>query len=306
MKQLCKFLLKCLLAPFAALPLKVHYRISRFVAWLVGSVLHYRVPDVMVNMARCFPEMNVWDLLILKKEFYRHFANVIVESVWFGACRSVRRFDRSGIVRMKNFADFREIYDKSNGVVVMCSHCGNWELFGGLLSYFYADPVNPLDVNKLCVVYRQLSSKVWDALMRDNRLAPLKDRDSFRGYVESGAFVRYAFSHKDDRMVYYMITDQRPYFPGPDYLKVNFLNRECQTMAASAGVAHKFGHAVVYQSMMEKADGHGYEVQYVPICSDASEMSVEDIMKRYYELLECDILSQRHNYLWSHRRWEII
>lgn len=303
MRNIGKYIIKAFLALFAALPLKAHYAISGFVAWLAGSALHYRTDDVMINLSRCFPEKNNYELRDLKKEFYRHFAKVIVETVWFGGCHSLERYRKSGVVEMKNFNSLRELYDNSNGVVVMCSHSGNWELFGGLLSHFYDDSVRKVDVNKLCVVYRRLSSKVWDDIMKDNRLAPLGNNACFKGYVESGAFVRFAYTHKDDKMVYYMITDQRPYFPGPEYMKVNFLHQECQTMSAAAALAHKFGFSVLYQRMAEKENGRGYTIEYVPICENGSEMSVEDMMGKYYELLEKDIKEQPYNYLWSHRRW---
>jgi KDO2-lipid IV(A) lauroyltransferase len=54
---------------------------------------------------------------------------------------------------------------------------------------------------------------------------------------------------------------------------------------------------------MERAGRGHYVIRYRTICEDARTMSVEDIMKRYYELLEEDIRKQPENYLWSHRRW---
>lgn len=303
MRNIGKYLIKGLLSLFAAIPLRAHYAISGFVAYLACSVLHYRTDDVMINLSRCFPEKNNYELRALKKEFYRHFAKVIVETIWFGGCRNPQRLKDSHIVEIANPELLARMYEESPSVVVMYTHCGNWELMGGIINYNYSDADIPVSEDNYCVVYRRMSSRVWDEIMRDNRFAPVKDKRNFDGYVESEMLVRYVFTHRDLKKIYNVNTDQRPYFPGPEYMKVNFLHQECQTMTGAAALAHKFGFSVVYQRMAERADGYGYTLEYVPICGNAADMSVENIMKRYYELLENDIKEQPHNYLWSHRRW---
>lgn len=303
MKRIGKFIVKGIMALFAALPLKVHYRLAGFVAWLASSVIHYRTDDVMVNLSRCFPEKNNYELRELKKRFYRHFADVIAEAVWFGGCRNPERLRKEKIVEIVNPETIGHLYEVSPSVVVMYTHCGNWEILGGIESYNYSAVDTHVNEGNYCVVYRKLSSAMWDEIIRDNRFAPLHDRDNFPGYIESKQMVRYAFSHRDEKKFYNVNTDQRPYFPGPDYMKVNFLHQECQTMSAAAALAHKFGFSVAYQRMKERPDGHGYLLEYVPICENGAGMSVEDMMKRYYELLEADILEQPYNYLWTHRRW---
>ena len=47
----------------------------------------------------------------------------------------------------------------------------------------------------------------------------------------------------------------------------------------------------------------GYDIEYIPICEDASKMSVEEMIDRYYKLLEEDLRIQPFNYLWTHNRW---
>lgn len=301
MKNIGKYILKALLSLFGHLPLKVHYANARFLAWLIGDCIGYRRDDVVVNLARSFPEKTYPELIALRKAFYRHFADLIVEAVWFGACTNPERLRKAHIVEFKNPEFVNDIFEKSPGIVSLYSHCGNWELLGGLYYYNYTDRPGPWREENVCVVYRELSSKMWDEIMRDVRFAPLRDKEHFEGYLESKQVIRYAFTHRGEKKIYNMNTDQRPYFDAPDYIRVNFLNRRVETMSGGAALAHKFGMAVLYQRMRIESRGH-YSLEYVPICEDASKMSVEDIMLKYYELLEADIREQPENYLWSHRR----
>jgi KDO2-lipid IV(A) lauroyltransferase len=43
---------------------------------------------------------------------------------------------------------------------------------------------------------------------------------------------------------------------------------------------------------------------FVPICEDASKMTPEAILRRYYDLLEEEIRQTPANWLWSHKRWK--
>ena len=302
MHKLGAFLLKLLLRLLGLLPLRVHYALGRFVSWLAGDVLRYRRDVVMHNLTKAFPEKSIWELKPIRKAFYRHFGELIAEAVWFGGCRNPRRLRRARLVEVENPDVAARLFEAAPSLVVMYSHCGNWELYGGIASYNYTDTPLPFTEQNFCVVYRELSSKAWDLVLRDNRFAPLLDRKHFPGYIESKDLIRYAFSHRDEKKVYNINPDQRPYFVSPANMDVEFLGQQVQTMTGAAALARKFGMAVAYLTMRREGRGH-YVLRYEPICEDASKMSVEEIMQQYYRLLEADIRRQPENYLWTHQRF---
>ena len=302
MHRLGTWILKALLRLLGLLPLRVHYALGRFVSWLAGDVLRYRRDVVVSNLTRCFPELNTWDLKPIRKAFYRHFGELIAEAVWFGGCRNPERLRHQRLVEIENPEVAARLFEAAPSLMVMYSHCGNLELYGGIGSYNYTDTFLPFTEQDFCVVYREMSSKAWDAVLRDNRFAPLRDRKHFPGYIESKDLVRYAYSHRDEKKVYNVNTDQRPYFASPANLDVDFFGQRVQTMTGAAALARKFGMAVAYLTMRREGRGH-YVMRYVPICENASRMSVQDIMQQYYTLLEKDIREQPENYLWTHQRF---
>ncbi len=97
------------------------------------------------------------------------------------------------------------------------------------------------------------------------------------------------------------MADQYPYQAAYDVGE--FLHQPTVAMAGSVRVAQKFSHAVVYLKMKHVSRGR-YEGSFIPICGDASTMSCDEMMKRYFELLEQEIKETPHNWLWSHKRWK--
>ena len=291
-----------LLRLLGLLPLRVHYALGRFVAWLAGDVLRYRRDVVMHNLTKAFPEKNVWDLKPIRKAFYQHFGELVAEAVWFGGCRNAKRLRRARLVEVENPEVAARLFEAAPSMVVMYSHCGNWELYGGIESYNYTDKPLPFNEQNFCVVYRELSSRAWDDVMRDNRFAPLKDRKHFPGYIETKDLIRYAYSHRDEKKIYNVNTDQRPYFESPANMDVDFFGQQVQTMTGAAALARKLGMSVAYLSMRRERRGH-YVMRYEPICEDASKLGVAEIMQQYYRLVEADIRQQPENYLWTHQRF---
>lgn len=302
MHKIGTWLLKALLRLLGLLPLRVHYALGGFVAWLARDVVRYRRDVVMHNLTRSFPDKNIWELQPILKAFYRHFGELVAETVWFGGCRKAARLHRQRLVEVENPEEAARLFEASPSMVVMYSHCGNWELYGGIASYNYTDRPFPFNEQNFCVVYREMSSRVWDRVLRDNRFAPLLDREHYDGYIESRNLIRYAYSHRDEKKVYNVNTDQRPYFASPGNIEVDFLGQQVQTMTGAAALARKFGMSVAYLTMRSDRRGH-YLMRYVPICVDASQMSLQDIMQQYYTLLEKDIREQPENYLWTHKRF---
>ncbi|MCH5174164.1 MAG: lysophospholipid acyltransferase family protein [Bacteroidales bacterium] len=299
-----KFLVKLVMRLLSMLPLRVHYCLADIVSWLAEKVLRYRVHETTVNLARSFPEKKYGELKKIRHEFYRHFGEILAETVWFGGCRANGRLHASRLVEITNPEELNRMYDCAPGVMVLMSHAGNWELIGGSLSYIYKDDAEfRATEQNFCVVYLRQSSRLWDSILRDNRRAPLEDPENYPGYLEARNAVRYVYEHRHEKKIYNFITDQAPYFKAPDYMKVNFMHQDCTSMRGAAALAAKFGMAVCFMSMQSAGRGH-YKIKYVPISDDASLMTPEDIMKEYYRLLQADIEQQPWNYLWTHRRWK--
>ena len=284
----------------ALLPLKVHYVLARLVSWLAEKVFKYRVSDVFVNLGRSFPGKDYSEIKSIKHKFYRHFGNLLAESIWFGGCSS-RRLRKQHIVEFKGLDGLKRLYESAPSVMVLMSHAGNWELYGGFESY-QEDPVF-FTPDKVCIVYLQQSSRMWDEIMRSNRLAPMKDPDAFEGYLEARKVLRYALEHRGEKKVYNFIIDQYPYFAQKNPLHVRFMDQDTVTMTGAADLACKLGMAVCYLSVKEEKQGL-YTYEYIPICEDASATTPAEVMTRYYSMLEEELHAQPWNYLWTHRRWK--
>lgn len=277
----------------------VHHFNARWLGWVAEKVIKYRVGIVENNLRASFPDKSESEIQEIKHHFYRHFANIIVETIWFGSCWNYHKLRRSGIVKVANPEVLNHAMTTRPGVVVMSSHAGNWELIGGIQNY---DDSLIIRENTCCVVYRKLSSELMGEIMAAGRIAPLRDRKAFDGYLESREVLKYILKHREEHKVYMFITDQRPYFNLDSAHVLKFMGRDVKIMEGSASVAHKLGYAALYQRMVEVSNGH-YMLEFVPICEDGTQMQTMEIMQKYYSLLEEDIRKQPHNYLWTHNRW---
>lgn len=286
------------------LPLGYHYFWGDVAAWVMQHLLRYRVSVVDVNLARSFPELDEAALEQVKRRFYRHFGEIIAETMWLSGCRGQRgeaRFRRRGLIVTPDPGPLNRPHDEGRPVMVLAAHTGNWELLGTLLSTAQERPytVRPGDI---AVVYKRLTSRLWDEVLRENRCG-LVAHAGFDGYVESREMLRYALEHRGEPLVYLFPADQAPY-QGSSRISVgSFLHQETQAMTGAAALARKLGMAVLYLRFRREARGR-YTVEYLPICDDAAQMESEEMLKRYYALLEADIQAQPENYLWTHKRWK--
>ena len=286
------------------LPLAYHYFWGDVAAWVLRRLLRYRVSIVDTNLARSFPELDYAALEQVKRRFYRHFGEIVAETLWLAGCRGERgiaRFRRQALVETPDPSPLNRLHDTGRPVMVLAAHTGNWELLGTLLSTTRGKPcsVRPADI---AVVYKRLTSRLWDAVLRENRCG-LVAHAGFDGYVESKQMLRFALEHRDEPRVYLFPMDQAPYAGTSRTAVGTFLHQETAAMTGGAALARKLGMAVVYLRFRCETRGR-YTVEYLPICDDAAQMETEEIVRRYYALLEADIKAQPFNYLWTHKRWK--
>lgn len=298
-----KKIVQGLLRAVGRIKLERLYRLADFMAFLLEKVLKYRKAVIMDNLRNSFPDKSQEELEVIAKDFYRHFGEILVETIWFGAC-DFERCHNQHIVEIVNPEELDKAYAGAPSTVIMSAHTGNWELSGGILSFNYTGTPTCVTEKNYVVTYKKLSSELWDGIMKDNRVAILDDPEGFPGYLETRNVMRYAVKYRSEHKFYNFITDQSPYMVSAGYVDLMFMHQKTRCMSGAAELAHKMGYAVIYLSYQRIARGR-YTWEYKTICEDASKMDVEQIVKTYYALLQQDIEKDPANYLWSHRRWKI-
>ena len=144
-------LLKCI----ALLPFWCLYRISDFIYFILSRVIHYRKRVITGNISRSFPELSQREVGIITNKFYRHLADVIVESV---KLLHVSDEEMRRRVEVKNGDEVERKAADGRPVILFLGHYGNWE-WAQEVSCYYRQPAFT------CELYRPVKDKVMDDLM---------------------------------------------------------------------------------------------------------------------------------------------
>lgn len=301
MKKNGSDILEGLMRRLSKLPLGFHYSVCRGLSFLMQHVLRYRRKVVKVNLTHSFPDKSPKEIRSMTDAFYKHFGDVIAETVWFGGCSyGTDRLRRQGLCTTTNPEDLNDAFCACNGLVILVSHAGNWEITGGWFDYV-PEGAYIYTANEVSVTYKKLSSDRWDRIMGKWRTAPLPE--GYKGYVESRNILRHALMNKGRKHIYVFPTDQYPYKYATKHELESFMGQKTMTMTGAAALAHKLGMGVGVFRMTCSGRGH-YEQTFELICRDASKSTPEEIMADYYSRLEEDIQAQPWNYLWTHKRWK--
>jgi KDO2-lipid IV(A) lauroyltransferase len=302
MKHILVKIFRGLIVLLSKLPLSFLYRVGDFFSWVAGKVIHYRSDVVWINISRSFPDKKYKELKTIYKDFYRHLGELIAEFIWFGGS-TFKKLRKQEIVKIANSQVLADMRDKAPSVTLLSTHCGNWELMGGLPGYDSHDGAPfAFSERDIYVVYKKLSSEVSDRVFALNRIAPLEIVGT-ECEVESKNILRFSIANKDRKCLYIYPADQAPYKGTGKHPIGEFMHQPTNAMIGSMGLACKLSHAVVYMGMKRLERGR-YEVSFTPICEDASQMTPEEILRKYYDLLEQELNETPANWLWSHKRWK--
>lgn len=291
-----------LIVLLSRLPLRFHYFMGDCLSWIACKVLHYRSDVVWINLSRAFPDRKYKEIKQMYGDFYRHLGELVAEFIWFGGS-SYSRLRKQGLVRLTNINALSSLYDKAPSVTLLSTHAGNWELLGGLPGYESDDEGHlAFSERDIYVVYKKMTNEVSDRVFALNRIAPL-ELVGTECEVESKNILRFSIANKDRKCLYIYPADQAPYKGAGKHPIGEFMHQPTDAMIGSMGVACKLSHAVVYMKMKRLERGR-YEMSFIPICEDASKMTPEEILRKYYDLLEEELNETPANWLWSHKRWK--
>ena len=245
----------------------------------------YRKKTVIRNLKNSFPEKTDAEIKHITIAFYRHFSDIVVETL------KAFQISESSLKRRftyKNPEVMDKLYDQGKSVALLSGHYGNWE-WSCMLPKIIKHQVN--------VIYRPIQDETFDRYMK-------KVRSRFGMYLMPARIsgrTMLELEKTGKLSATYYLTDQTA-LKDTDYW-ITFLNQETPVFPGAEKVASKFKQAVVFMDIQKVKRGF-YEVEFTKLFDDASTTQEFEVTKAHTRFLEEIIRKRPELWLWSHKRWK--
>jgi len=249
--------------------------------YLIG----YRKKTVIQNLKHSFPEKTNREIQEISQKFYRHFADLVVETI---KSFQISEKTLANRFRYKNPEVLNELFDQKKSVALLSGHYGNWE---------WTIALPRLIRHQVNVIYRPIQDETFDAYIKSGRsrfgMLMMMARISGRTMLE--------LEKSGQLSATYYLTDQTA-LKDTDYWMM-FLNQESAVFPGAEIMASKFKQAVVFMDIQKVRRGY-YEVEFTKLFDDASTTEKYEVTKAHTLFLEEIIRKRPELWLWSHKRWK--
>lgn len=239
----------------------------------------------MKNLHGCYPEKTEAELKEIARKFYRHFCDLIVESIknfTISSDEAHRRMVQTNPEVMNKY------FDAGQSVILTGGHYCNWEL--------WAVAAKPALKHKIVGIYKRLSNPYFDLKMRSSRG---KFGLELLATKNVGDYMR---TNQDlvDAVVF--AVDQSPSNP-EKCVWIEFMGRETAALFGAEKYAGTYNRPVVWTHMKKIKRGY-YEVLFELVTETPQQTEHGEITKKVHEYLEKDIAQAPEYWLWTHKRWK--
>ena len=249
------------------------------------KLLKYRVKLVISNIELAFPELSPSKRLTIESDFYRHFCDIMLESMK-ASSMSKKQFAK----RYKVINDdlVFNLLKKEKGVVLLMGHYSNFEWTMSLGNYITS--------NKLVGIYTPLTNKYFERFYS-------KIRQKHKGYLlsryKAQDFIK-SEHEKGNVNVYGFNSDQSPR-PTEKTYWTNYLNVNVPFFTGGERIAKKYNYPVVFASAKRIKRGY-YSFEIFPVIKENS--NPYNITDQFIEFVQNRIKESPSEYLWTHNRFK--
>lgn len=270
----------------AFLPLKVLYALSSCLCPAVYHLWRYRRRTVRKNLVCSFPEKCLPEIIVLEKEYYRHFCDCVVETVKILHI-SDEELDRR--VQVTNGELMEQLTSDGRPVVLYLGHYGNWEWTQAVPRHYSRPAING-------EIYRPMHSKVMERVM-----TRLRSRFPTLLIPQKQAF-RTLLRMKQEGKQYLIgfIADQRPNSKSLNHW-TTFLHQDTAYSAGGEEIGSRIDAHYFYLEVEKIKRGH-YRTSLKPIVPRAEDKTHPYTLE-YMRMMEATIIRAPQYWLWSHKRW---
>lgn len=269
----------------SSLSWKNTFLLSDGLSWLLFDMFGYRKKVILGNLRNSFPDKTESEIAVVAKDFYKHFTDLILETIKF-------RTASPDVIRDRLQGDIsivHDLYEQNKSIVFLMAHRGNWELANLFSSLCFS--------HDCIVVYHSVRNKGFDKWMLELRTrfgAKLVPMDMILPELQKP---------RDKPFVVVLVNDQSPN-PKTAYW-TTFLNQDTGIFRGVETIARRMNLTVLYAEFSKVEGRRGYyHVEITPITDCPKELPPNEILEKQVRILEKDIRRQPANWLWSHRRWK--
>jgi KDO2-lipid IV(A) lauroyltransferase len=271
---------------FSRIPLFIWYPIARFLAWCAWRPIPYRRHVVDANLKACFPEWDDFTRERVIRDYYRGFADMLVEVLHSPRLTTTEIARR---VILANPEVVRDEVAKGKPVLLLAAHQCNWEW---LLLGLSAQLGMPVDA-----AYKPLVDS-W----AETEMLKLRSRFGAR-MIPSPELLGDIIKQRGAPRAIAMLADQEPVSSERKHW-ARFLNRDTAFFVGAEEIARTTRCAALFARLRRVSRGH-YAVEFVPLAAAGEQLPAGEFTARYARLVEAQIRASPADYPWSHKRWKL-
>ena len=268
------------------LPLRVLYLFADLLFLILYYFPSYRRKVVSTNLKNSFPEKRPDELHKIEKKFYKHLADLFIET--FKLIHMSKKTLKKRFI-VTNPEIIKKLKDEGRSIVAVCGHYNNWEWMAAI----------PLYTDIKCItIYKPLSNKFFDQFINDIRrlhgiiLTPMSN------------IVREIIIDRDKGIntLYTFIADQIPAKYDIRYW-TQFLNQDTPVYLGAEKIATKYDMAVIFFTNQKIKRGH-YILTPEVLFEHTAGLPEHMVTDAHVRKLEELIMEKPEYWIWSHRRWK--
>jgi len=274
-----------LLFRFLALfPLPFLYILADFLYLIAFYVIGYRKEVVWQNLKNSFPEKTDKELRKIQKDFYRHLAEVFIETL---RSLQISKQELEKRVKIQNLELLTNRLKEGKNVLVLLGHLFNWEWLSHITAIKQNYPVY--------FVYQPLRNRFFDKLM-----LTIRTRFGEKAIKMQNVLKDILQNHQENRIVA-LLADQSPAGNEKDHW-TTFLHQDTAFFAGTEKIALRLQLPVVFCGVRRLKRGY-YELYFKEVYHP-KDLPNKSITETYVAFLQKQIEETPANWLWSHKRWK--
>ena len=269
----------------SSLPFSFWYGFSSLLAWLGEHVVRYRRAVIDAQISKCFPEFDQAAVARTRRDFYRNFTDVLVESIK-AVTISGEEIDRR--VKVSGYDLVRAHLDAGRIVVLATSHVCNWEW---TLEAISRNLERPMDA-----AYKPLHNE-W----ADRMFLTLRSRFGATMIPDKRVLMHVLRRRKQPRVMA-MVADQDPTLAAVRH-ETTFFGHPTSFFLGPEAITRAVDGVMMYVAVKRTRRGH-YQIGLEQLVGPGEELPQGGMIDRFAARVEAQIRAHPADWLWAYRRWK--